>query len=49
MNGIEFEFTSSSGQMLHNHFHDFLEIYYLREGQRYYFIKSNTYLVMPVT
>jgi YesN/AraC family two-component response regulator len=47
MNGIEFEFACSSGQMLHNHFHDFLEIYYLREGQRYYFIKNNTYLVMP--
>lgn len=46
MNSIAFEYTSSHGQMLKNHFHDSLEIYYLNKGQRYYFIKNNTHLVL---
>ncbi len=33
--------------MPHHHLHDVFEMYYLKKGQRYYFIKDKTYYLQP--
>lgn len=44
---IKFNYSARKTQMIKHHFHDSCEVYYLKKGQRYYFIKNNTYLILP--
>ncbi len=42
------EYSTDAPQSMPNyHYHDKYELYYLRRGERYYFIKDNTYVVHP--
>ncbi|MBQ6240583.1 MAG: helix-turn-helix domain-containing protein [Firmicutes bacterium] len=45
--GLDTNFArrENSYTMSKQHFHDYYEIYYLREGSRFYFIKDNTYYI----
>lgn len=49
----KFEFLIESSKvenpisMPHHHLHDTFEMYYLKKGQRHYFIKDKTYFVQP--
>lgn len=46
---FQFETISRSGtfNMSHNHSHNTYEIYYMRSGERFYFIKDRSYHVRP--
>lgn len=47
MNSINFDYSNQKTQMITNHFHDFCEIYYQLSGEKYYFIKNDTYHILP--
>lgn len=43
---IEYHKYTDTSSMANNHYHKAYEIYYMLEGERYYFIKDRTYHVM---
>lgn len=43
---IEYHQYKDASSMAYNHYHNVYEIYYMLEGQRYYFIKDRTYNIM---
>lgn len=46
---IEKIMTDAPMPMRHYHYHDYYELYYLFGGERYYFIKDNSYHIKPGT
>ena len=47
MKSINFDYSTHRNQMKMSHLHDFCEVYYQLSGEKYYFIKNNTYYILP--